>query len=312
MLKYTIRRILISLVTIFVLITITFFLLKLIPDGLFNDPRLSSEARANLRRLYGLDKPLLEQYGIYIKNLLRLDLGESISYPGRKITTMIWDPNSGNGLPQSMRLGLNALLLSIVGGVILGAVAGLNRGKALDKAAIGIALLGVSIPSFVLCTLLVTLFGSLLRWLPSTGYSSFKEMILPTFCLALSPIASISRIMRTSMVELEGSEFIKTAYSKGISPFRIVVFHQIRNALLPVLTILGPIAAPLLTGTFVVEAVFNIKGLGGYFVESISQRDYGLVMGLTVLFGTFLILANLVVDLLYGFVDPRIRLGRTS
>jgi oligopeptide transport system permease protein len=309
MLKYTLKRILISLGTIFVLITITFFLLKMIPDGLFNDPRLRPEARENLRRLYGLDKPLGAQYIVYVRNLLRLDLGESISYPGRKITTMIWDPNSGNGLPQSMRLGMNALLVSIVVGVILGAVAGLNRGRVLDKAAIAVALLGVSIPSFVLCSLLITLFGTVLRWLPTTGYASFKQMILPTFCLALGPIANISRIMRTSMVELEGSDFIKTAYSKGISPLRIVLGHQIRNALLPVLTILGPIAASLLTGTFVVEAVFNIKGLGGYFVESISQRDYGLVMGLTVLFGTFLILANLLVDLLYGLVDPRIRLG---
>jgi oligopeptide transport system permease protein len=309
MLKYTLKRLLISLVTLFVLITITFFLLKMIPDGLFNDPRLRPEARENLRRLYGLDKPLLEQYFIYVRNLLRLDLGESISYPGRKITTMIWDPNSGNGLPQSMRLGLNALLVSVVAGVVLGAVAGLNRGRVLDKAAIAAALLGVSIPSFVLCSLLIALFGTALRWLPTTGYDSFRQMILPTFCLALGPIANISRIMRTSMVELEGSDFIKTAYSKGLSPLRIVLGHQIRNALLPVLTILGPITASLLTGTFVVEAVFNIKGLGGYFVESISQRDYGLVMGLTVLFGTFLILANLLVDLLYGLADPRIRLG---
>ncbi|GHU96810.1 dipeptide transport system permease protein DppB [Spirochaetia bacterium] len=310
MLKYTINRILISLVTIFVLITITFFLLKVIPDGLFNDPRLRPEARANLRKLYGLDKPLIEQYGIYLRNLARLDLGESISYPGRKITTMIWDPNSGNGLPQSMRLGMNALVVSIIAGVGLGTVAGLNRGKSLDKITIGVALLGVSIPSFVLCSLLVTLFGTVLHWLPTTGYATFRQMILPTFCLALGPIANISRIMRTSMVELEGSDFVKTAYSKGISVFRIVTRHQIRNALLPVLTILGPIAASLLAGTFVVEAVFNIKGLGGYFVESISQRDYGLVMGLTVLFGAFLILANLLVDLLYGLIDPRIRLGK--
>lgn len=310
MLKYTLKRILISLVTIFVLITVTFFLLKLIPDGLFNDPRLSADARERLRALYGLDKSVFQQYLIYLQNLLRLDLGDSISYPGRKITTMIWDPQTGNGLPTSMRLGLNALIVSVLGGVTLGTIAGLNQGKPLDKATIGVALIGVSVPSFVLCALLVTLFSTTLHWLPATGYSTFKEMLLPTFCLALGPLASISRMMRTSMVELAHSDFVKTAYSKGISTFRVVRRHQIRNALLPVLTILGPIAASLLTGTFVVEAVFNIKGLGGYFVEAITQRDYGLVMGLTVLFGIFLITANLIVDILYGFVDPRIRLGK--
>ena len=308
--RYIIRRVLISLITIFVLITLTFFLLKLIPDGLFNDPKLSPTARETLRALYGLDKPVWKQYLIYVNNLLHLDMGNSISYPGRKITTMIWDPSSGNGLPMSMRLGLTSLATSLAAGVFLGVVSGLNRGKFWDKFTIALALTGVSIPSFVVATLLVTVFGNILHVLPLTGYSNLKEMILPTFCLSLGTIAMLARIMRTSMVELENADFIKTARSKGLSKFRIVTRHQIRNALLPVVTVLGPLTASLLTGTFVVEAIFNIKGLGGYYVESISQRDYGLVMGLTVLFGTFLIAANLIVDISYGFVDPRIRLSK--
>ncbi len=307
MVKYILKRVLISAITILTLITLTFFLLRLIPDGLFNDPKLSPESRANLRALYGLDKPVVEQYFIYLRNLARFDMGESISYPGRKITTMIWDPNSGNGLPQSIKLGMSSLLFSLLCGITLGAVAAINRGKAWDKATIGIALIGVSIPNFVVATLLVSIFSELQNILPTTGFSTPREMILPTFCLSLSTIAVISRMMRTSMVELEKSDFIKTARSKGLSRFKVIWKHQIRNALLPVVTVMGPITATLLTGTFVVEAVFNIKGLGGYYVESIQMRDYGLVMGLTILFGTFLVVANLLVDILYVFIDPRIR-----
>lgn len=310
MLKYTLRRILTALVTIFVLITLTFFLLKMIPNGLFTDPNISAEARAKLYTLYGLDKPVWQQYLIYMRNLTHLDLGESIAYPGRKITTMIFDPATGNGLPQSMRLGLCSLLFSIPIGIALGTVAGLNRNRFWDKLTIGIALVGVSVPSFVVATLGVTVFGNILKWLPTTGFSTPQEMILPTLCLSLGTIATIARLMRTSLVELENADFIKTARSKGLRRWKIVLRHQIRNALLPIITVLGPITASLLTGTFVVEAIFNIKGLGGYYVESIANRDYGLVMGLTVLFGTFLVTANLVVDVLYGLIDPRIRLKR--
>lgn len=310
MLKYTLKRILTSVVTIFVLITLTFFLLKMIPNGLFSDPNISKEAREKLYALYGLDKPVWEQYLIYLKNLAHLDLGESIAYPGRKITTMIFDPATGNGLPMSMKLGVCSLIFSVPMGIALGTVAGLNRNKVWDKITIVISLIGVSIPSFVLATMGVTLFGNILGWLPTTGFSNPREMFLPTLCLSMSTIATIARLMRTSLVELENADFIKTARAKGLRKRVIVVRHQIRNALLPVVTVMGPIAATLLTGTFVVESIFNIKGLGGYYVESISNRDYGLVMGLTVLFGTFLVTANLVVDILYGWIDPRIRLKR--
>lgn len=308
--KYILRRILISVLTIFVLITATFFLLKLIPDGLFSDPKLSAEARARLRALYGLDKPVMEQYLIYIRNLARLDLGESIAYPGRSVMTMIYDPATGNGLPQSMKLGVCSLIFSVLMGVGMGTVAGLNRGKIWDKVVIAIALVGVSVPSFIVAVSLVTLFGNVLGWLPTTGFSNIREMILPTVCLSLGTIATLARLMRTSIVELENADYIKTARSKGLKKRTIVFKHQIRNALLPVVTVLGPISASLLCGTFVVESVFNIKGLGSYFVDSINNRDYGLVMGLTVLFGTFLVVANLVVDIIYGFVDPRIRLSK--
>ena len=308
--KYILRRILISIFTIFVLITVTFFLMKMIPDGLFSDPKMSEEARQRMRALYGLDKPVIEQYFIYIRNLLHLDLGDSIAYPGRSVMTMIYDPATGNGLPTSMRLGLCSLVFSVLFGVGMGTVAGLNRGKIWDKVVILIALVGVSVPSFLVAVTLVSVFGNILGWLPTTGFSTPREMILPTICLSLGTIATLARLMRTSIVELENADYIKTARSKGLKRRTIVFKHQIRNALLPVVTVLGPLSASLLTGTFVVEAVFNIKGLGGYFVESITNRDYGLVMGLTVLFGTFLVVANLLVDIIYGFVDPRIRLAK--
>jgi len=310
MTKYILRRIVISIFTIFVLITATFFLLKLVPDGLFSDPKMSEEARQRMRALYGLDKPVIEQYFIYIKNLMRLDLGDSIAYPGRSVMTMIYDPSTGNGLPTSMKLGMCSLIFSVCMGVGMGTIAGLNRGKVWDKLVIVIALIGISMPSFLVAVSMITLFGNILGWLPTNGFGTFKEMILPVFCLSLSTIASLARLMRTSIVELENADFIKTARSKGLKKHTIVFKHQIRNALLPVVTVLGPLSASLLTGTFVVEAVFNIKGLGGYFVESITNRDYGLVMGLTVLFGTFLVVANLLVDIIYGFVDPRIRLAK--
>ncbi len=308
MLKYTLKKVITALITIFILVTITFFLLKLIPNGLFADPKISATARAKLMAQYGLDKPLWQQYIFYLRNLLHLDLGESIAYPGRKIATMIFDPATGNGLPQSMKLGLCALLFSLPVGVALGAVAGLNRNKFWDKLTIAISLIGVSVPSFVVATLLVTVFGNMLGWLPTTGFSTPIEMLLPTLCLSLGTIATIARLTRTSIIELETADFIKTAKAKGLKKRHIVLRHQLRNALLPVVTVLGPLTATLLTGTFVVENIFNIKGLGSYYVESISNRDYGLVMGLTVLFGTFLVLCNLLVDILYGMIDPRIRL----
>jgi len=310
MTKYIIRRISISLLTIFVLVTATFFLLKLIPNGLFSDPKISEEARERLKALYGLDKSVVEQYFIYIKNLLHLDLGDSIAYPGRSVMTMIYDPQTGNGLPQSMKLGAMSLIVSVFLGVGMGSVAGLNRGRAWDKVVIGIALIGISVPSFIVAVSTVTLFGNTLGWLPTTGFSTPKEMILPVFCLSLGTIATLARLMRTSIVELETADFIKTAKSNGLKKRTIILKYQIRNALLPVVTVLGPISATLLTGTFVVESVFNIKGLGSYFVDSITSRDYGLIMGLTVLFGIFLVVANLIVDIVYGFIDPRIRLNK--
>jgi len=224
--------------------------------------------------------------------------------------TMIYDPQTGNGLPQSMKLGAMSLIVSVFLGVGMGSVAGLNRGRAWDKVVIGIALIGISVPSFIVAVSTVTLFGNTLGWLPTTGFSTPKEMILPVFCLSLGTIATLARLMRTSIVELETADFIKTAKSNGLKKRTIILKYQIRNALLPVVTVLGPISATLLTGTFVVESVFNIKGLGSYFVDSITSRDYGLIMGLTVLFGIFLVVANLIVDIVYGFIDPRIRLNK--
>ncbi len=322
MTKYVLKRLFISLITIFILITFTFFLLKMLPDTLFSDPKLTPAQREALRALYGLDKPLFQQYLLYLKNMASLDFGTSITYGGREISQIIFgDPDlnvfqkmfgpEGTGLFPSIRLGLTALICAVLIGVTLGVISALKRDTWVDKSVIVVALTGITIPSFVIACLLSDFEITLLEWGMSPDFTSvLAQTVFPVFCLGLGTIGSLSRLSRTSMVDVVGSDYVKTARSKGLNDGIIVRRHMLRNALLPVITVLGPLTAGLLCGTFVIESIFNIQGIGYYFVTSVTNRDYLLVLALTAVYGTFLITANFIVDIVYGIVDPRIRLAK--
>ena len=304
MLKYIIKRIILSILTIFVLCTVVFFAIKFIPGDPFSGPEYTEEVRQQLHELYGYDQPIIVQYINYMGNLLQGDLGISVYYRGRSVVDII-----KSAFPQSLDLGLRALLTATIVGIGLGVIAALNRKKPLDYLSIIIAINGISIPSFVVASLLQYVFAIVFPIFPVARYTTFAHTVLPTIALALPTIAKFSRFMRTSMLEVIDSDFVKTARSKGLKKRQIIFSHEIRNSLLPLLSILGPTTASLLMGSFVVESIFAIPGLGNYFVESINTQDYSLIMGLTIFYGMFLVTINFVIDILYGVVDPRIRLG---
>jgi oligopeptide transport system permease protein len=302
MLRYLVRRLAIAAIAIFVLASVTFFLMHLVPGDPFAGPRVAPEIRAALRAYYGLDKPLLQQYLIYMVNLLHGDLGLSLASRGHEVTSII-----ATAFPVSLDLGIRAMIIAISFGLAFGIIAALNRSTALDYLTVVLVLIGVSVPSFVLAGLLQYCFGVYFRVLPVARYDTVWHTIMPAFALSLGTMATIARYMRSSMLEVVNADYIKTALAKGLRPHQVVFRHQVRNALLPILTILGPAVASVLTGSFVVETVFAIPGLGRYFVTAMQNLDYTLVMGLTIFFGAFLIGMNFLVDLAYGLIDPRIR-----
>ncbi len=304
MTKYILKRVGISLVTIFVLVTVVFFLARLMPGGPFNDPKLSETARENLSAYYGFDKPLLEQYITYLKNILSFDFGFSTKYPSRTVNDLL-----AGSFPYSVDLGVRALCFAISFGLVFGIISALNRGNKIDLFFVIIAVIGTSVPDFIMGAILQYFFAIEWGLLPIAEYKGFAYTILPSVGLGFYTMASVSRIMRASMLEVVQQDYIKTARSKGISRFRVTWKHQIRNAIMPVITILGPTVAAVLTGTFVIESLFAIPGMGKYYVESVQNNDYSLILGMTVFYGTFLVLCNMVVDILYGIVDPRIRIA---
>ncbi|UZQ85693.1 ABC transporter permease [Thermoclostridium stercorarium] len=254
---------------------------------------------------YGLDRPLIEQYFTYMKNLLRGNMGYSLKYTNRTVNSII-----ASTFPVSAELGLRALAVALPLGLALGVASARKRGKAVDYACVVVAVIGVSIPSFIMGSFLQYIFAIRLKILPVSQWESTAHTILPTAALALSLMATLTRVMRASMLEVVMQDYIKTAKAKGLSEGKIVWSHQIRNAMIPVLTMLGPMVASVLMGTFVIEKIFAIPGLGQHFVNSITGLDYTMTMGLTVFYGTFLVFANFIVDLVYGIVDPRIRITK--
>lgn len=304
MLKYVIKRFIIGALTILVLCTVVFFAIKAIPGDPFSGPEYTEEMRAQLQALYGFDKPVTEQYIAYMGNLLRGDLGISVYYRGKPVADII-----SAAFPQSLDLGLRALFTATIVGVGLGILAALNRKKPLDYLSIVVAIIGISIPSFVVASLLQYTLAIVFPVFPVARYTTFRHTILPTIALSLPTIAKFSRLMRTSMLEVADSDFVKTARSKGLRKHQVIFSHQVRNSLLPLLAVMGPTTASLLMGSFVVESIFAVPGLGNYFVESINTQDYSLIMGLTIFYGLFLVTVNFAIDILYGVVDPRIRLG---
>jgi oligopeptide transport system permease protein len=302
MVRYILNRVLVAILTMLVLATATFFLMRLVPGDPFAGPRVAPEVKARLRTHYGLDKPLFTQYVIYMQNLLRGDFGYSMAARGNRVNEIIV-----NAFPASLDLGIRALVLAITLGIFLGIVSALNRGRPLDYLTVVLVLIGISVPNFVVAGLLQYFFGVYLKVLPVARYDTFRHTLLPTFALSLGTMATLARYMRASMLEVITADYIKTAKAKGLRRWQVVFRHQVRNALFPILTILGPAIAMVLTGSFIIETVFAIPGLGRHYVSAMQNLDYTLVLGLTLFFGFFLIAMNLLVDFAYGVIDPRVR-----
>lgn len=303
MLRYTIKRILIAVLTLIILITAVFFLIKLLPGDPFSDPKVPVSTQEKMREYYGLDEPLYKQYFTYIGNLVKGDLGESLRTQGRSVNDII-----AAAFPYSIDLGIRALLFAVVAGLLLGIIAAMNHNGVLDHISIGVAVIGISIPSFIIATVLQYFMSVKLGILPVALWTDFKSTILPTFALGIGSVATIARLMRTSMLDVMNEDFIKTAKAKGLDKKEITVKHQLRNSILPVVTVMGPLVATLLTGTFVIENIFAIPGLGRHYVISIQMLDYPLILGMTIVYSVFLVVMQLLVDLVYGLVDPRIKM----
>jgi oligopeptide transport system permease protein len=303
---FLIRRVLWTIPVMWAIVTITFFLMHAVPGGPFDrDRELPPAVRANLERKYGLDEPLFEQYVTYMENLLQGDLGVS-TRDQRQVTTIIRD-----GLTVSVQLGVSAFIFATVFGFSMGLIAALNHNRMGDYLGVFISTAGSAMPNFILATFLVIVFSVQLGWTDVLGWELFnpRKMILPTISLGMLPAAFIARITRASMLEVLNQDYVRTARSKGLSEWVVVIRHTVRNALVPILTVLGPIFAVLVTGSFIIETTFAINGVGRYFVTSISARDYGVIMGTTIFFAMIVVTANLLVDILYALVDPRIRVG---
>lgn len=302
--KYIVKRVLSGILSIFVVASLTFFLMNLVPGGPFvAEKNISAASQAALEAKYGLDKPLLERYTTYMTDLLKGDMGISLKQRGRDISDIIFSK-----LPVSAGLAGIAVLVALCVGIPLGCISAYNRGKFVDNFIIVLATCGIAIPSFITSVLLLYTFGSKLGILPTVGLNTMSSYIMPVTALAIYPSAYITRLMRSSLLDVMGQDYIRTAKAKGLSNFKILFKHALRNAILPVITYVGPLLASLMTGSFIVEKIFTIPGLGRDFVSAINQRDYTLIMGTTIVLATLIIVANVVVDILYKLVDPRINL----
>lgn len=302
--KYIVKRVVLGAITIFVVATLTFFLMNAIPGGPFlSEKAVSPQATAALEAKYGMDKPLFQQYLTYIKDAVHGDFGESLKQRGRTVTGIILTK-----FPVSARVGGIAVLTALLLGIPLGCFAALHRGKFLDRFISVIATCGIAVPSFVVCTLLMYWLGVHLGLLPTFGLTSWKHYVMPVISLSFYPMAYIMRLMRSSMLDVLGQDYMRTARAKGLSQFVRLFKHALRNAVLPVITYVGPMLAYTLTGSFVVEKIFTIPGLGSEFIGSITNRDYTVIMGTTIFLATLLIVINVLVDIVYKIVDPRIKL----
>lgn len=306
MIRYIFKRIIAGLLTILALITIAFFLMHSIPGGPFNpgdNKEIPQEVLDMLKEKYGLNKPVGEQYLLYLSNLAQGDLGESYKKLGTTVNELI-----GREFPVSAKVGAIAICVSIILGLSLGIISAIWKGSAFDTASLAFATIGISVPSFVIAVLLMQFFCDYLNWLPSFGLKTWRHYILPVACLSFNPIAYIARQTRSSMLEAMEADYIRTARAKGLSEFVVVVKHALKNAVMPVVTYLGTLVAGLLTGSFVIERLFSVPGIGREFVTSVSDRDYTVIMGMTIFFGAFVIICNIVVDIAYAIIDPRVKL----
>lgn len=306
MAKYIVKRVLIGVVTLFALATITFFLMHIIPGSPFagETSKLPAAVKEKLVAQYGLDQPLLTQFGKYLKNALSGDFGTSLNRKGKEVSEII-----AGGLPATASLGAVAFTIAMTVGITLGVVSAFSKQRWVSGAVAFVSTIGVSVPSFLLAMLMMLLFGVLLGWLPFVGLSSWRHYIMPGIALSLAPIAMISRLVKTNLTETMHQDYMVLARSKGTSQLMVILRHALKNALVPVITYAGPLIATLLTGSFVIETLFSVPGIGAEFVNSVSNRDYTLIMALTIFYGAFIIVANIVTDLITAMMDPRIRLG---
>ena len=305
MLRYALLRILGAIPTLLLVIALAFLMVHAAPGGPFDSERiLSPEIERNIARAYHLDESLPKQFARYVGGLLRGDLGPSLTYPDRSVSDVI-----GRALPVSMQLGALAMLLAIIAGIAAGLTAALSKNSYIDRLVTGIAMTGISVPVFVIAPVTVLVFAVYLNWLPAswTGGGGISRLILPVIVLALPQIAYIARLSRASMIGVLSSDFVRTARAQGLKTSSIIRFHALKPAMLPLVSYMGPAIAGILTGSVVVEQVFGIPGLGQFFINGALNRDYTLVLGIVIFYAALVIALNLIVDLLYGILDPRIR-----
>jgi len=307
-LKYFLKRVFFMLITLWLIATITFFLMQLLPGTPYtNQERLSPETIAMLNKQVGLDKPVIVQYGIYLSNLVQGNFGISFQFKNQAVAALL-----AGRIGPSLQLGLQAIIFGTFFGIILGTISAMKQNTWIDTTSTLVAILGRSIPNFVFAVLLQYIFAMKLQVLPIAKWEGFAYTILPTLALAMSPLADSARFIRTEMVEVLHSDYVELARAKGLSRWEIAFRHGLRNSLIPLMTLLGPLAVALMTGSLVVENIFAIPGIGEQFVKSIMTNDYPTIMAVTILYSFMLVFVILVVDLLYGLVDPRIRLSEGS
>lgn len=308
MLRYFLTRLAGAVPTLFIIVTISFFLIRAAPGGPFDQEQtLPPEILANLENAYGLDQPILTQYGRYLAALAHGDFGPSFKYKDFSVTELI-----GQGFPVTFEIGSIAILLALMLGIPIGTFAALRHNSAADYVSMTLAVVGIAIPTFVVLPFLGLLFGIYLHWLPVAGWEpgSIRHLLLPTIALALPPLSVIARLVRASMLELLSSPFIRTAFAKGLPLHTVILRHAMRPALLPVASFLVPAVASIMTGSLVVESIAGLPGIGRYMVQGALNRDYTLVLGMVIIYSTLLIVMGLLVDLLYAWLDPRVRFER--
>ncbi|MEQ1580546.1 MAG: ABC transporter permease [Steroidobacteraceae bacterium] len=309
MLRYILKRLLHGLITVWFIATATFIAMHAVPgDPLSGEKAMTPEIRRNLEAKYGLDKPVVDQYRIFLVNMAKGDFGISYTQQNREVNDIIRE-----GFPVSATLGILAIVFAALGGVLLGALTATYRNRLPDVVIMFLVILGISVPSFVFAALGQLALVKINAWsgftlFPVAGWGTVMHMVVPSLVLGLGTMAYLTRLMRSSMLEVTNTDYVRTARSKGLPPARIFLKHQLRNAILPVVTVLGPAIAAITTGGFVVELVFAIPGLGRYFVQAVQQLDYTVIMGTTVFYGAFLVLMVIIVDIVYGLIDPRVRL----
>lgn len=310
MLSYIFKRLLIAIPTLLVIISISFFMMRLAPGGPFDRERqLPPQIEANILKAYNLDKPVHEQFFDYLKNVVKGDFGPSYKYLDFNVNDLIL-----LGLPVSFKLGSLAILLAFIVGAGLGTYAAIRQNTSIDYFVMGFAMTGIVIPNFVMAPLLTLVFGVFLSWLPVAGWGEgqWNYLLLPVLALALPQIAYIARLTRASMIEVLNSPYIRTARAKGLSESTVILRHALKASLLPVISYLGPAAAAVITGSVVIESIFDVPGIGRYFITGALNRDYPVVMGVVIFYGILIIFLNLVVDILYGLLDPKVKMGESK